>query len=139
MVLALAALPARAAPASPAGDWLTEDKGGLIHVEPCGAAMCGEIAGVSKWDKNGAPPRDHAGQSECHLTIIRDMRPGEDGRWHGTITDPRDGDRYQAQMWVDATGNLRLRGYIAVPLLGSTEVWAPFHGTRQPDCHFSIS
>jgi uncharacterized protein (DUF2147 family) len=43
-----------------------------------------------------------------------------DGTWLAQITDPRDGDTYQAKLWLDESGNLHLRGFIGIPLLNST-------------------
>ena len=67
------------------------------------------------------------------------MRAGDDGKLHGTVTDPHDGDVYHATLWVADDGNLHLRGYIGIPLLGSTQTWTHFTGTLRPDCHFSPS
>ncbi len=125
--------------AAVAGDWLTEKKDGVITVAPCGDAICGEISGIGNFGPGGAAPHDSKGASECHLRIVRDMRPGDDGILRGTVTDPRDGDVYHAKLWVAADGTLRLRGYIGTPLLGSTQTWTHFTGKRQPDCHFSAS
>jgi uncharacterized protein (DUF2147 family) len=139
LLLGLAAPLLLAAGPDVTGDWLTEKSDGVITIAPCGGAICGEITGVSDWKPDGSPPRDSTGAPECHLRIIRNMVPGDDGRLHGTITDPRDGDVYQAELWRGDDGTLRLRGYIGLPLLGSTQTWTRFTGKRQPDCHFSAS
>jgi len=57
-----------------------------------------------------------------------------DGTWLGEVTDPRDGATYQAKLWVDRSGNLHLRGFIGIPLLGSTQVWRPFAGRLTAEC-----
>jgi uncharacterized protein (DUF2147 family) len=138
LLLFLLALPvATAAAASPTGDWFTEHRDGVITIAPCGNAMCGEISGVSTFAAGGGPPRSWNGASQCHLGIIHDMRLGADGIYNGTITDPRNGDVYQAELWAAADGTLRLRGYIAIPLLGSTQTWTRFTGKLGADCHFS--
>jgi len=133
-VLALVAGPALAA-ADPLGDWITEDKRGVITVAPCGDAVCGAITGVSTFPPGGL--RDVTGAPECQLRIIKDMKPGDDGKLHGTVTDPTDGKVYHAQLWVDESDALRLRGYVGVPWLGSTRVWTRFSGTKAADCHFT--
>jgi uncharacterized protein (DUF2147 family) len=120
------------------GDWLTQGRDGVISIARCGPAMCGEISGVSTFRADGSAARASNGGSECHLRIVRDMRPGSDGRLHGVITDPRDGDVYQAEMWAADDGTLRLRGYILLPLLGQTQTWTRFTGSRSDDCHFSV-
>jgi len=135
-LLLLAARPALAqAPANPKGDWLTDDKLGVITVAPCGDAMCGAITGVSHFPPGGL--KDIHGAQECQLVIIKDMKPGDDGRYHGTVDDPGEGKTYTAKMWVDDDGALNLRGYVLTPLLGETRTWTRFTGKRQPDCHFT--
>jgi len=118
------------------GNWLTENADGVITIAPCGHATCGEISGVTP-KPDGSMPRDVHGVPECHLRIVRDMVPGDDGRLHGTITDPRDGDVYHAEMWLAPNGGLNLRGYLGIPLLGSTQHWTAYTGKLTPDCHYS--
>jgi uncharacterized protein (DUF2147 family) len=123
-------------PASPVGRWSTEDHGGVVQIAPCGGALCGTIVGLNTF-RNGVAPRDVHGGSQCHLALLDDLKfhPG-DGRWHGTVTNPIDGRTYDAEVWVPQDGTLRLRGYVGVPLLGSTQYWQPFVGTVDSDCHF---
>ena len=143
IALLLAGAPAaQAAPsvgADTAGNWFTEDHDGVIHVGPCGAAYCGTVVGVSDWQKDGSAPVDVHGRSQCQLVIIKHMVMGDDGRRHGTVTDPTDGKTYDAQLWVGDDGALRLRGYIGLPILGSTQRWEKFGGHLKPDCHFTAN
>ena len=118
------------------GDWFTEDHRGVVRVAPCGDAICGTIVAQSDFRPDGSAMLDATGRSQCHLAFIRGMRPGDDGRLHGTVTDPRDNTTYNAIMWLGDDGALRLRGYLAVPLLGSTERWERFHGAVADNCHF---
>jgi len=128
------ALPASAAPtASLLGLWLTASGHGVVEIAPCGAALCGRIVGIDR--KPTEPtPTDVDGHSQCGLTIITDERPETDGTWLGKVTDPRDGSSYQAELWLDAQDNLRLRGFIGIPALGSTQIWHRFTGHITPDC-----
>ena len=119
------------------GDWFTEDHSGVIHVGPCGPVLCGTIVGVSDWRKDGSAVTDVHGTSQCDLAIIRGMAPGDDNRLHGTVTDPTDGKTYSAELWVGEDGALRLRGYIGLEILGSTQRWEKFSGHVRPDCHFT--
>jgi len=121
----------------PSGDWFTEDKRGIITIAPCGDSLCGAITGISDWDAKGQGPRDVHGTPECQLRFIHDMKPADDNRRHGTVTDPTDGKIYQAQLWLSDDGVLNLRGYIGLPILGSTQHWTRFTGKRTPDCHFT--
>lgn len=106
---------------------------------PCGGALCGTIAGISVWPKDGAPVRDVTGAPQCHMLLLGPLMLQGDGRWHGTVRDPEDGRVYRAEVWVAADGALRLRGYIGLPVFGSTQVWPAFHGTVGEDCHFRLA
>jgi uncharacterized protein (DUF2147 family) len=134
----LAASPAAATPTSPEGFWSTEDHGGVIQIRPCGATLCGIIVGLSAWPAGGGVLRDVHGTPQCHLQLLAHLRLHQDDqRWHGTVTNPQDGRTYDAEVWVPDDGVLRLRGYIGLPLLGSTQHWDKFAGRVDPDCHFS--
>ncbi len=79
-------------------------------------------------------PTDINGRPQCGLTIITNQKPKSDGSWVGEITDPRDGRTWQAQISLDEEGNLRLRGFIGIPLLGVTQVWHKFTGRLTSEC-----
>ena len=124
---------AAAPSASPVGTWLTESGHGVVEIAKCGDALCGRIVGIDR--EPGSPmPTDVNGRPQCGLTIISNQRPETDGTWRGEVRDPRDGATYQAKLWVDGSGNLRLRGFIGIPLLGSTQVWRPFAGRLTAEC-----
>lgn len=130
MLLAPGLQAARAAAAgergAPVGRWLTQDRDAVIDIEPCGASLCGRIVGLRLDDPTDPIPTDHAGRSQCGLTIIRDAVPDGGSEWKAEIIDPRDGNVYHARMQLDAQRRLRVRGYIVVPLFGRTQVWTPF-------------
>jgi uncharacterized protein (DUF2147 family) len=115
------------------GAWMTQDGHGVIAIERCGEALCGRIVGILR--APGEPlPTDVHGASQCGLTIISKERPATDGTWLGEVTDPRTGTTYGAQLWLDGAGNLRLRGFLGIPLLGRTQTWRPFAGQVTPAC-----
>jgi uncharacterized protein (DUF2147 family) len=134
LVIALSAAPASAEPArSPLGDWATANGHGVIAIAQCGDALCGRIVGIDR--KATEPmPTDVEGRPQCGLTIISNERSQPDGTWLGQITDPRDGGVYRAKLWLDAQGNLRLRGFIGIPALGSTQTWHRFTGHLTGAC-----
>ena len=117
------------------GEWLTESGHGVIEIVRCENAMCGSIVGIDRTPDEPLPT-DFTGRSQCGLTIISDVTPGENDAWYGKIVDPRDGATYHAKLWVDSEGRLNLRGYVGIPLLGSTQVWSRFTGRLTEDCHF---
>ena len=135
VALALMALSSPAtAQGTPAGRWLTQGKDAVIAIEPCGAALCGRIVGITLDSPHDPVPLDHEGRSQCGLTIISSaVRDGNAG-WTARIVDPRDGRGYRARMHLDEQRRLRVRGYIGIPLFGQTEVWTPFRGAIPNDC-----
>jgi uncharacterized protein (DUF2147 family) len=138
LAFALGLTVARAQAATPpVGIWFTEGKGGVVQVRPCGSAgaLCGIIVGLTP-SPAGKLPLDFQGGPQCRRLLLANMRPEDDGRWHGSVTNPEDGHTYDADIWVGEDGNMRLRGYIGLPLLGVTQVWPRFDGHLEPDCHF---
>ena len=119
--------------ASPLGLWTTSNGDGVIEIGWCGESLCGRIVGIKR--APGAPmPTDYQGRSQCGLTIITGERPTQDGNWLGYVTNPRDGKQYQAEIWLDDEGRLKLRGFVGIPLLGRTETWQRFIGHLSGDC-----
>ncbi|MBV9655608.1 MAG: DUF2147 domain-containing protein [Acetobacteraceae bacterium] len=122
-------------PASVEGLWLVQDRDGVVAVRPCGdgTQMCGWIVGNDL--APGEPmPLDPNGQPHCGLQIIFGMKQIDPGVWDGNIRDPRDGKVYSARMRLDDEGRLLLRGYVLVPLFGSTQTWTRWPGTVTPEC-----
>jgi uncharacterized protein (DUF2147 family) len=122
--------------AAPVGEWLTASGHGVVEISQCGDALCGRIVGIDR--KPTEPmPQDVNGNSQCGLTIITNQKPEAAGVWLGEITDPRDGGKYQAKLWLDDQGDLHLRGFIGIPALGSTQIWHRFTGHLTAGCGLS--
>ena len=146
LVLSLA-LPAWGAP-SPAGQflqttptasgrWITAGHSAVVQIAPCGADLCGRIVGMVL--APGEPvPRDWQGQSQCGLTIIQTAPDAGSGgtSWTGSILDPRDGSVYHAHITLSA-GELKLRGYVGLPIFGQTQTWMSYGGHPGPDCRLT--
>jgi uncharacterized protein (DUF2147 family) len=134
LAITLIAASASATPdGSPIGTWSTENGHGVIAIAQCGDALCGRIVGIDRAPTDPMPT-DVNGRSQCGLTIITNEKLSGDGVWLGQITDPRDGDTYQAKLWLDESGNLNLRGFIGIPLLGSTQIWRKYTGHLTENC-----
>ena len=134
IALGLTAAPASATGiGSPLGKWSTADGHGVIEIAKCGEALCGRIVGVKRGPQEPIPTNAR-GRSHGGLTIITDERPETDGTWLGEVTDPRDGGTYQAKLWLDEAGNLKLRSFIGIPQLGATETWHRFTGHLADGC-----
>ncbi len=125
---------------NPAGRWMTPSHDAVIQIAPCGAEMCGQIVGMVL-GPNDPVPKNWAGVSQCRLTIIRTAPDVDgDGRvvWRGTIVNPRDGAAYHAQIMLGADHNLKLRGYVGLPIFGRTQSWTAYEGPNVPaDCRLA--
>lgn len=137
LALAQAAAASPTAITYPSGSWVTDNSGTVISVAQCGTDLCGRISGMVLNHPNDPPPLDWRGQLQCHDIIFQVApQPGDDGtvKWTGTVTDPRDGTVYNATVWFDTQGNLHMRGYVGLPILGETQIWRPFTGQTPSDC-----
>jgi len=48
----------------------------------------------------------------------------DDGKWtDGSIYDPKSGKTYSCNMTIKENGQLNMRGYIGISLIGRSEVW----------------
>ncbi len=131
----LVAVPANAASeAGPAGLWLTPDHDGVIAIAPCGEALCGRIVGVFLDHPDDRMPVDHRGTSQCNLPLIAGARQIQPNLWKGRITNPRSGETFGVEFHMDPRGDLALRGFFGVPLLGHTQTWTRYAGAVSPDC-----
>jgi uncharacterized protein (DUF2147 family) len=131
-------LPIRALSATPpAGLWLTQDRDGVIAVEPCGDRLCARIDGVILDHPGDRTPVDYRGVSQCHLPLITDAVQAGPNLWKGHITDPRNGSVYRVELYLERNGNLALRGYLGIPLLGQTETWTHYAGKLPNDCRLT--
>jgi uncharacterized protein (DUF2147 family) len=137
LAIGLTAASASANPAgSPLGNWATANGHGVIEIAQCGDVLCGRIVGIDR--KPTEPmPTDVDGRPQCGLTIISNERSQADGTWLGQVSDPRDGGVYQAKLWLDERGDLRLRGFIGLPILGSTQTWHRFTGHLSAACRLA--
>ena len=81
----------------------------------------------------GAPRRDdlNPDPDQRHRPIIGlELLSGyafADGKWRGRIYDPETGNIYSSSMSMGRNGQLRMRGYIGLPMFGRTQNFLPVH------------
>jgi uncharacterized protein (DUF2147 family) len=131
-----AGLPARADD-TPTGLWLTQDHDGIIKISTCEGGLCAEIAGMILDHPTDPTPVDYRGVSHCHLKLITDAKLIRPNLWKGHILDPRNGSIYGVELYLDRHGNLALRGFLGIPLLGETQTWTRYSGQVPADCRLS--
>lgn len=133
-----AALAASTPSTAPVGNWLTADHSAVIQLAPCdGGELCGRIVGIALKHHGDPMPVDWRGQPQCGEVILQTALVRRDdgaGEWAGRVLDPRNGNVYHATIALDDNHDLRMRGYLALPILGQTQVWQPYDGQIPVGC-----
>ena len=119
------------------GLWLTEDHSGVIRISRCGSHVCVRIAGVFVDRPDEPTPVDYRGVSQCNLPLVTDARQIQPGWWKGHITDPRNGTVWGVELHLDPHGNLALRGFLLITLLGRTQTWTRYTASVPADCRIN--
>jgi uncharacterized protein (DUF2147 family) len=108
------------------GKWWTEGKEGLVQIVKTKSGLYEVVVldgkDAEKKDVNNPDPKLR-NRTIRGLTIMWHLR-FEDGEYvDGYCYNPRDGRTYRVKMKLLTPTSLRLRGYLAVPLLGQSQEW----------------
>lgn len=137
VLLALIALarPAAAAPPDPTGLWSTGKDQAVVQIYSCGdKTLCGALVGFPMDHPGDQVPQTWNHRSQCRFVFIRGLHP-RTRAWMGSIVNPQSGHSYSAKVRLMDPGNLRLRGYFLLPMLGATRFWTRYDGPPPPaDC-----
>ena len=134
--LMLPALPATAQTATPVGVWLHPDKRIEIEIAPCGDRFCAKIVWFKRPNGDDGLPLTDVKNKDLALrtrpllglNVLQNLRANGENNWaDGEVYNPDDGANYRAQMSIDNAGNLRIRAFVVLPLLGHTLIWTPVH------------
>ena len=106
--------------ASVEGQWLTDDRKGVVEIAPCGASVCGRIVRVL--DRGPHVPATDVRNPDRRLrsrpiigllTLSGFVRSG--AAWTGgRAYDPKSGKSYRASLQLNPDGSLRLTGCVFV-------------------------
>ncbi len=114
------------------GYWLIESKRAIVQIAPCGEKACGEIVWLLEPnDESGQPKTDVKNEDEsqrsrsvCGLEMLGDFAKEDEGSWEdGTIYNGEDGKTYNAFMEMQDGGDLKVRGYVGISLIGKSQIW----------------
>jgi uncharacterized protein (DUF2147 family) len=116
------------------GNWLTQDKSGIIEMtEAADGTFEGRIVGGNQPTRLDPmnPDATLRAKSLKGRVIVRGLRPDGPHKWiGGTIYDPNNGRLYKCNAELEGADRLKLRGYIGFSLLGRTELWSRYLGTQ---------
>ena len=121
--------------AGPLGRWVTSSGNLEVEIAPCGNALCGTVVKVlanhsmspGGGEMKPADPRDPMGMRILSDFVASEF--SEDGgarvpvEWEGHIYNRENAKTYACIMRMGESGELVLRGYVGIPLFGSTSMW----------------
>lgn len=125
------AVPA-AKPDDVVGNWRTKGGESVIRIERTGTVYGGRVLWLKEpTQKDGKPKIDdknpdaaRRGRPILGLDLLRGFRfDGKDTWIDGKIYDPRNGKDYSCTMRIDEHGDLAVRGFVGISLIGRTETW----------------
>lgn len=116
------------------GLWQTIDEDGTakseVRIWKSGDKYKGKVVEIYREDKRDGrctecdedDPRYN--QKVLGMTIITGMEKTGDNMWeNGEILDPQNGNVYKCKMWINDNGNLLVRGFIGISLVGRSQTW----------------
>jgi uncharacterized protein (DUF2147 family) len=113
------------------GRWVSSSGEAYIDITKKGSRYFGKIVKLKEPnDENGRPKTDYKNPNSSlrkrpilGLELLNDFIY-EDGKWtDGTIYDPKSGKTYRCNMSLKENGQLSMRGYVGVSLIGRSEIW----------------
>jgi uncharacterized protein (DUF2147 family) len=108
------------------GTYMTDKNEGMVDIIKKGTKYYGTLTWTKfpeKLDANNPDPKQKTDKL-AGKQILKDFTFNGKDLWHeGTIYDPKNGKTYSCKITRDEKGNLNVRGYIGVSMLGRTTFW----------------
>ncbi|HEX4335760.1 MAG TPA: DUF2147 domain-containing protein [Polyangiaceae bacterium] len=108
------------------GTWWTEGKEGLMKIVKTKSGLFEVLLqdgkDADKKDVNNPDPKLRDRKLKG-IVIMWHLRFEDSEYVDGYCYNPRDGNTYRVKMKVTGPSSLRLRGYLAIPLLGKNQDW----------------
>jgi uncharacterized protein (DUF2147 family) len=113
------------------GKWVNPSGEGQVEIYKKGDKYFGKLAWLKEPnDEKGKPKVDVKNPSASARTkpilgleILKNF-VFEDGKWtDGSIYDPKTGKTYSCNLNIKENGQLNIRGYIGISLIGRSESW----------------
>lgn len=108
------------------GTYMTDKNEAMIEVSKKNSKYYGKLTWTktpNKLDEHN-PDEKQRTDKLAGKEILKDFDFDGKNLWHnGTIYDPKNGKTYSCKITRDEKGNLNVRGFIGVSLLGRTAFW----------------
>jgi len=115
------------------GNYMVPSKDGAIQIYENNGKYYGKIIlnkDPNKLDVNN-PDKEKQKRKTLGLNILNDFTFDGDDCWKdGTIYDPKNGKTYSCKITRNANGDLNIRGFIGVSLLGRTETFTKINSGK---------
>ena len=114
------------------GFWMDSDGEVVLEIKPCGDARCGKVAWLKQpLGPDGLALLDYRNPSPalqkrpvCGLEVVSNFKKQQDGTWGGgTVYVSDQGSSYSGYAEVLSPTQIRVTGYIGLPIFGISEVW----------------
>jgi len=118
----------------PRGRWVTASGNLEVEIAPCGPALCGTVTKVltnNSMSRQDSPMTPADPRPALGMKLLIDLLPDEGETppttWRGHVYNRENGKTYRCKVEVEAKpgapGELVMRGYVGIPLFGSTQRW----------------
>jgi uncharacterized protein (DUF2147 family) len=108
------------------GEWWTEGKEGRVKIAKTKSGRYEVVLldgkDIEKKDENNPDPKLRE-RTLRGIVLMWNLRFEDDEYVDGYCYNPQDGETYRVKMKITGPTTLRLRGYLAVPLLGKNQDW----------------
>lgn len=113
------------------GKWVNPSGEGQIEIYKRGDKYFGKLAWIKEPNDEKGKPKldvknpnaDLRAKALLGLEILKDF-VFEDNKWtDGTIYDPKTGKTYSCNLTIKGDGQLNIRGYVGISLIGRSESW----------------
>ena len=108
------------------GNYMNQEGEAIIKIYETSGKYFGKLIWIKnpdRLDENNPDPKKRT-QKRLGLVIMNNFVFDGDDTWEdGTIYDPKNGKTYDCKVTRDAKGNLDIRGFIGISLLGRTTHW----------------
>lgn len=108
------------------GTYMTDKNEGMVEITKKDGKYYGKLLWTvtpGKLDDHNPDPKQKS-EKLAGKEILKAFEFDGDDLWHnGTIYDPKNGKTYNCKITRDEKGNLNVRGFIGVSLIGRTTFW----------------
>lgn len=108
------------------GTYMTDKNEGMVEITKRDGKYFGKLMWtktIGKLDEHNPDPKQRA-EKLAGKEILKSFTFDGKEEWNnGTIYDPKNGKTYNCKISRDAKGNLFVRGYIGISLIGRTTTW----------------